>query len=427
MAESTSNQKPFDIAIVGGGIAGLTLAIALHRRNIPVTLYERADDFHEIGAGVSFTPNAVQAMKVCHPGVHDAFHKVCTWNAWESKKETWFDFLDGTTEEDKTEFSIKTSLGQNGVHRAHFLDELIHLLPSDRVKFGKQIEEAHEDSDGKIRMTFSDGSTAHADALIGCDGIGSHVRKFIVGDKHPSARPQYSHKYAYRGLIPMDKAIEAVGEERARNACMHMGPDGHILTFQVNHGEKLNIVAFRTDPNEWDNPKKMTKTAHRQDALDDFKGYNSQVRNLLKLTEETLSVWAIFDTGDNPIPTFYKGRIAILGDAAHASSPHHGAGAGFCIEDSAVMAELLADKRVQSRSDLETAFAAFDAVRRERTQWLVQSSRFIGDAYEWRAKGVGKDFAGIEREINERITKISDVEIARSCEMAWEKFGEKQG
>jgi salicylate hydroxylase len=71
-------------------------------------------------------------------------------------------------------------------------------------------------------MTFSDGSTAHADALIGCDGIGSHVRKFIVGDKHPSARPQYSHKYAYRGLIPMDKAIEAVGEERARNACMHV-------------------------------------------------------------------------------------------------------------------------------------------------------------------------------------------------------------
>lgn len=69
-----------------------------------------------------------------------------------------------------------------------------------------------------------------------------------------------------------------------------MGPDGHVLTFQVNHGEKLNIVAFRTDPNEWDNPNKMTKTAHRQDALDDFQGYNSLVRNLLKLTEETLSI-----------------------------------------------------------------------------------------------------------------------------------------
>jgi salicylate hydroxylase len=69
-----------------------------------------------------------------------------------------------------------------------------------------------------------------------------------------------------------------------------MGKDGHVLTFQVNHGEKLNVVAFRTDPNEWSDPTKLTKTAHRQDALDDFKGYNSTVTNLLKLTEETLSV-----------------------------------------------------------------------------------------------------------------------------------------
>ncbi|KAH7233330.1 hypothetical protein BKA59DRAFT_427890, partial [Fusarium tricinctum] len=420
MTISPNMPKSFEIAIIGGGIAGLTLAIALHHRNVPVVLYERADNFHEIGAGVSFTPNAVQAMKICHSGIHDAFQKVCTWNGWESKSKTWFDFLDGTTEDDKVAFTIKTSLGQTGVHRAHFLDELIHLLPSDKVQFGKHIDKAEEDSNGKIRMSFSDGSTAYADAVIGCDGIGSRVRRIIVGENHPSARPGYSHKYAYRGLVPMDQAIKAVGEERARNACMHMGPDGHVLTFQVNHGEKLNIVAFRTDPNEWSDPSKMTKTAHRQDALDDFKGYNSLVRNLLKLTEETLSVWAIFDTCDNPVSTFHKGRIAILGDAAHATSPHHGAGAGFCIEDSAVMAELLADQRVQSPSDVEAAFAAFDASRRERTQWLVESSRFVGDAYEWRAKGVGKDIPRIEQEINERIAVISNLEIAKSCEMARE-------
>ncbi|KAF9770507.1 hypothetical protein IL306_011931, partial [Fusarium sp. DS 682] len=182
----------------------------------------RADNFHEIGAGVSLTPNAVQAMKMCHPGVHDAFHKVCTWNGWESKRKTWFDFLDGTTEDDKVAFSIKTSLGQNGVHRAQFLNELIHLLPSDKVQFNKHIDNAVEEPNGKVRMSFRDGTTAYADALIGCDGIGSRVRRILFGDNHPSARPRYSHKYAYRGLIPMDKAIEAVGEERARNACMHV-------------------------------------------------------------------------------------------------------------------------------------------------------------------------------------------------------------
>ncbi|KAI7763961.1 hypothetical protein LZL87_006343 [Fusarium oxysporum] len=426
MAISSNTTKPFDIAIVGGGIAGLTLAIALHHRNLPVMLYERADNFHEIGAGVSFTPNAVQAMKMCHPGVHDAFLKVCTWNGWESKRKTWFDFLDGTKEDDKVAFSIKTPLGQNGVHRAQFLNELIHLLPSDKVQFNKHIDNAVEEPNGKVRMSFSDGTTAYADALIGCDGIGSRVRRILFGENHPCARPRYSHKYAYRGLIPMDKAIEAVGEERARNACMHMGQDGHVLTFQVNHGEKLNVVAFRTDPNEWSDPTRLTKTAHRQDALDDFKGYNSTVRNLLKLTEETLSVWAIFDLGDNPVPSFYKGRIAILGDAAHATSPHHGAGAGFCIEDSAVMAEILADERVQSLSDIEAAFAAYDESRRERGQWLVDSSRFVGNAYEWRAKGVGKDIPKIEQEINERIGVISNIDLAKSCEMARELLNKKR-
>jgi salicylate hydroxylase len=90
------------------------------------------------------------------------------------------------------------------------------------------------------------------------------------------------------------------------------------------------------------------------------------------------------------------------------------------------MAELLADQRVQSPSDVEAAFAAFDASRRERTQWLVESSRFVGDAYEWRAKGVGKDIPRIEQEINERIAVISNLEIAKSCEMARELLGGKK-
>lgn len=118
------------------------------------------------------------------------------------------------------------------------------------------------------------------------------------------------------------------------------------------------------------------------------------------------------------MPTFYKGRICITGDAAHATSPHHGAGAGFCIEDSAILAELLKDEAVRSHADLEAVFAAFDAVRRERCQWLVQSSRRIGDCYEWRATGVGRDFKKIENEINERLSIISNIDIEGVCDQA---------
>jgi salicylate hydroxylase len=135
--------------------------------------------------------------------------------------------------------------------------------------------------------------------------------------------------------------------------------------------------------------------------------------------------WAIFDLGDNPVPTFYKRRICIVGDAAHATSPHHGAGAGFCIEDSAVLASLLSDERVSSPADLEAVFATFNDRRKERGQWLVQSSRRIGDCYEWRAEGVGRDFVKIEKEINERNGLIADVDVEKWCEEAREDLAKR--
>lgn len=406
-------SKDFELAIIGGGIAGLTLAIALHRREIPFTLYESAAHFGEIGAGVSFSPNAVQAMKAIHPGVYEAFQRVCTGNGWESKRDVWFDYIDGTEGNDsEVAFTIRTSLGQNGVHRAHYLDELVKLLPADKAQFGKRLQHIEEGEDGKLVMSFKDGSKATADAVIGCDGIKSRVRQIIVGEDHPSAHPSYTHKYAYRGLVPMEKAIEAIGEERAQNSYMFMGPDGHVLTFPVAGGKQLNIVAFRTTEDEWPDFERLTRRAKQEDALRDFKGYGHNVTSLLKLTNKELDVWAIFDTGAHPVPQFFKGRICVTGDAAHATSPHHGAGAGFCVEDSLVMAELLADENVQGRSQLEAVFATFDKVRRERSHWLVQSSRFIGDCYEWRAEGVGRDFKKIEHEINERVSKIGDVDVA---------------
>ena len=219
----SSSRKAFEVAIIGGGIAGLTLAIALYHRGVPVKIFERAPRFGEIGAGVSFSPNAIQAMRHCHPGIHEAFEKVCTRNGWPSKQKVWFDYVDGTNDEaQKPAFSIYTALGQNGVHRAHFLDELVKLFPVDRAFFAKELIEIHEGADGKMVMTFADGSEASADAVIGCDGIKSRVREIVVGSSHPSAHPTYTHKYAYRGMLSMEKAVEALGEERARNSCMHV-------------------------------------------------------------------------------------------------------------------------------------------------------------------------------------------------------------
>ncbi|KAM0482036.1 hypothetical protein ACHAPX_003370 [Trichoderma viride] len=417
-----SPVKDFDIAIVGGGIAGLTLAIALNSRSIPFTIYEQASSFAEIGAGVSFSPNAVQAMKVCHEGIYEAFEKVCTRNISPSKQKVWFDYVDAYSDVTSngtldTAFTVSNSLGQNGVHRAQFLDEAVKLIPKHLARFGKRLQNITEDRDGRLVMRFDDGTVAEADAIIGCDGIKSRVRQAIVGADHPSAKPVYTRKYAYRGLIPMEDACAAVGEERAQNACMYMGHDKHVLTFPVNHGKTLNLVAFRTTSEDWPDTQRLTRPGQREELLHDFEDYGPAAIKLLKLVNPKLDVWAIFDLG-RPVPTFYKGRICISGDAAHATSPHHGAGAGFCIEDSAMLAELLADEQVKTQHDLEVVFATYDAERRSRAQWLVESSRWVGDCYELRAEGVGNDFTKIEDQINERNGIIANVNIEEMCAKA---------
>ncbi|SMY22029.1 unnamed protein product [Zymoseptoria tritici ST99CH_1A5] len=415
----SSNKKDFEIAIIGGGISGLTLAIALHSRGIPITVYEQAPHFAEIGAGVSFTDNAGQAMKICHAGIYEAFERVRTSNMWPEKAKVWFDYHDGYHDKPDTHvFTISNKIGQAGVHRAHYLDELVKLLPTERAQFGKRLEKLDKTSNERWKLNFADGSSAEADAVIGCDGIKSKVRQLMYGKDHPCAYPTYTHKYAYRALATMEDAVKAVGGEKAQNACMHMGPGGHVLTFPVNHGKTLNVVAFHTTKKDWPDHERLTVPGKREEAMKDFEGFGPNVTKLLQLCEPNLDIWGIFHLGDNPVPNFAKGTVCLVGDAAHATSPHHGAGSGLCIEDSAVIASLLADESVQSASDIGAIFATFDEVRRERGHWLVQSSYRMGNCYEWLTDGVGEDFGKIEEEINRRNAVIADVNVQGMCDEA---------
>ncbi|KAE9980384.1 hypothetical protein EG328_000319 [Venturia inaequalis] len=412
-------------AIIGGGIAGLSLGVALHKRNIKVTIYEAAAHFGEIGAGVAFTANAVQAMKICDPGVHSAFEKVVTHNQWPSKKHLWFDFLDGMKDErghQEAEFTIESSVGMNGVHRAAFLDEMVKLVEGAGIAyFGKRlvgIEEGGGGEEGKVTLTFKDGTRAVADAVIGCDGIKSQVRRIMVGEESPMANHVYTHKYAYRGLIDMDKAVETIGEERAKNAVMWVGTGRHVLTFPVNHGTTFNLVAFVTTPNPWPDHSKSTLPAHRSEAIKDFQGFGPNVMKLLDLVQPDLDIWGIFDL-EHPLDTFCKGKICVVGDAAHATSPHHGSGAGFCIEDAAVMASILEDPLVTGApGTIEKAFQTYSKERKVRTQWLVEHSKRQGDLYEGNIPEVGRDFGKMEREIVASNFYIERMDVNELCEKA---------
>jgi salicylate hydroxylase len=242
---SREPTKSFNVGVVGGGISGLILALSLLSNGVPVTLYEAASKFGEIGAGVSFGPNATRAMKLISPRIYEAFEARASRNQSAEKAGVWFDFRYGEDCGGKRPVGEKITTvicegGQASVHRAHFLDELVKLLPDGVARFGLRATSFVDEGENGVVLYFSNGERVRHDAIVGCDGIKSKIRPCLLGDEHPAARAVYSGKYAYRGLIPMADAKALVGEELAQNAQMYLGRHGHILTFAIEKGKTMN-------------------------------------------------------------------------------------------------------------------------------------------------------------------------------------------
>ena len=196
-------------------------------------------------------------MQLIHPKINEAFEKCKTDNLWESKNKTWFTVRVGDARRADKDGFVRSGkkIGDplfdvcygeqsrsGGVYRAHFLDELVKDVPERVAQFGKKLADIKdaEDGSGDKVLHFQDGSTVQHSAVIGCDGIKSATRKVVLGDRDPSARAVFSGKYAYRGLIPMDKAIQLLGEEEAKNSNMYFGYHGHVLTFPIEKGKTFN-------------------------------------------------------------------------------------------------------------------------------------------------------------------------------------------
>ncbi|KAI1502216.1 hypothetical protein F5X99DRAFT_427610 [Biscogniauxia marginata] len=415
--ESIIEGNRLRVAIIGGGIVGVVTALGLLKRNIAVVLYEQARSFREIGAGVAFTTNAQRCMELLDPNILAAMKAVSTKN-----QIPYYNYVDGyhCQSDDPNDMSEKQlfqlhagKTGFDGCHRAHFLDELVKVLPADVVKFQKRlITYDARSSDDAVTLQFEDGTSATADAVIGCDGIKSRVRQLLLGEDNPAAYPGYAHQVAFRGLIQMDKAVAALGEEKALNQCMHMGPKGHVLNFPVAQHTLMNVVAFATDEGEWRH-EKMTAPATKQEVMKHFQGWGPAVRTIASLLGDSLDKWAIFDTYDHPAPTYSRGRVCIAGDAAHATSPHHGSGAGFGVEDALALGTVLEEAistlktgNVSKGAVLTAAFRAYDAARRDRSQWLVRSSRQVCQTYEWANPDCGSDPEKCLKDIEWRAHKI---------------------
>lgn len=174
---SATVPSPFSVALVGGGITGITLTIALLKRGINVKIYEQAREFSEIGAGIAFSPNAKQAMTACDPEIFEAYQRIATSSGSNKKRYTWYDWVDGYNQDTGAVptalFTIDRDSAADGCHRAHFLQELLKLIPDGVAEFGKCLETVEEPTGvGPLILRFNDGTSRTADV---CKLLYSHA------------------------------------------------------------------------------------------------------------------------------------------------------------------------------------------------------------------------------------------------------------
>ncbi|KAJ4396184.1 hypothetical protein N0V93_000403 [Gnomoniopsis smithogilvyi] len=390
---NTSNNgvaKPFRIAIVGGAIGGLSCALFLDHfiRTLPPTphaieidVYEQASQYREIGAGVGI---ALNASKLLHniSGVGEGMNRIqgrqdaswFTFVRWDNGKEiTHVDFP-----ENKTEKARPSSMA-----RSEFLEVLLERIregKAARLWTGKKFVRVKDLGQDGVEITFADNTTATADLLIGSDGIHSEVRKQFI-----SGKALYSGKIAYRGIVPIAALPKETWPGRSWPV-IWMARHKHFLVFPISQGKSLNIVAFiaKREDEIPDLRESWTSTCDRKELEADFGDCEETVQKIIALMDERPSKWRINDHEPVPQWNFLDGKVVLLGDACHATTPHQGAGAGQAIEDGYILAKTLADWLENGRKQpLQEWMQLYQTIRLPRAQKVVTTSRQAGALYEF--------------------------------------------
>ena len=355
-------HKELSIAIIGGGIGGLTAALSLLRAGLDVHVYERAKKLSEVGAGIQVSPNA---SRILHGfGLADALADMGV-KPLAIHQRRWDDGR--TLLRTPLAEAMEAAFGfpHYQMHRADLLNTLARALPADRLHIGHRFT-ALVDHGDYVEATFENGTHISVDALIGADGIHSVVRDVLFGPE----KPHFTGCVAYRGLVPASRLTHLDLEVTCQ---VWMGPGKHFVHYYVQNRRLVNwIVAIEQDT--WTR-ESWTDRGEVADALAAHEGWHPQVRGILEAADETF-IWALFDR--RPMARWSIGRVTLLGDACHAMLPFMAQGAAQAIEDGATLAACLSQAAAQTVPDALRRYEALRLPRASRVHGLseINKTRF---------------------------------------------------
>lgn len=358
MSEDIRNE----VLIAGGGIGGLTCALAFARREMDVHVFEQAATFGEIGAGIQLSPNCVRVLHDL--GLEPRLRRIA--------------FLpEGTQMRDwKTGTMISTNaLGASAisaygfpyyhVHRADLMDALVahareqpnvHLHAGSRCEGFVQTEQGVE-----IQIKQENRQQRYTGALlIGADGIHSVTRAQLFGTE----APQFTGNVAWRALVPVERLPKGLVQPVAT---VWMGPGKHFVHYYVRGGTLVNCVCV-IEKDGWE-VESWTQRGDREELERDFAGWHETVKVLIdNMDRDGCYKWALFDRP--PMAQWSEGRATLLGDACHPTLPFMAQGAAMAIEDAAVLVACVGDT-----NDVAQALRRYESLRRTRTSRIQLGSR----------------------------------------------------
>ena len=346
-------MKDLRIAIVGAGIGGLTLALALRRKGIDATIYEAAAELREVGAAVGLSAAATR-FYIDQLGLEEELDR--RW--YEVQALVFRDGRDGRTiAEMRGDYRARYGAPWVGIHRADFQQVLSGAVGGEVIHLQKRLVDL-DDSGSEAVLHFADGSSATADLVIGADGARSTVRRLLLG--YDDAL--YSGASAFRGIVPLEQMPSMPDPDAIQ---FWMGPGGHCLHYPMNAEGAHNFFLVERNPSPWPH-KAWIAPATDADKLARFGDWHPAIVEMVSAAPTT-ERWGLFHRP--PLSRWSKGRVTLLGDAAHALVPHHGQGANTSIEDAIVLAEQLA-----SGVDLDAARVEYERLRRGRTRKIQYAS-----------------------------------------------------